>query len=1378
MTETPTTNMVSGVGFLPLLPNMDFKGNLAENFKMYRQRLEIYLSANGLDDAKDKRKISILLNFIGENGIKIYNSFNLNASESHTFEHVLKKFEAYFEPKKSLTIARNEFFTVTQDEDRLEDYFQRVINLGIQCELGDLREGLTVGKIISGLDSKYNNLKTRLMSEDDSKLTLDYVMKYLLSAETSRKYIEEKTNSKDSDESSILYVNKKSIRNCRNCGTSHNINKCPAYGKECLKCKKLNHFSKVCRSAKKPNFYQKQVNVLEDPDKNKEDEAQGDFFVGYAGNEIIQDFTVNNIKIPIKMDTGAACNVIGSEVCKLINIKTSEILPCDKKVIQLDGKCVPVRGTCWLNIIHPNSKKYTVKFIIIEGNIPTLLGCRTCLTYNFISANTNLVNIHNVTVGKDTTFNLIKKLKNDFSELFSGGLGCIPGTVNIQLSSEAVPTVQAARRVPFALMPELRRELDHMEAIGVIEKVDKPTKWVNNIVPVRKTNGKLRICIDPRALNKYILQPKYQLPTLDEIKSRMKNAKVFALLDASNGFWMLNLNEESSDLCTFITPFGRYRFKRLPFGISSAPEEFSRIINQMFENVEGVIPYIDDICVYAQSVEELNDRLRKVLQIALKNCLKLNESKCKFFMSELLFVGHKFTEKGVSPDPGKVQAVVKMEHPKCKKDLERFLGMCNYLSRFIPNYSKLIEPLRILMKKDTVFTWDSNQEHAVERLKEALCKSPCLAFFNTNQEIVLSVDSSSTAMGAVVLQNGKPIAYASRALTSTEQRYCQLEKEMLAIYFGCHKMHQYTYGRKVHVETDHRPLESLFKKPLYKVPARLQRMMLAVQGYNLHVNYKPGKLLFIADTLSRSCADTVEPKIKQLHDNIICHVKLQRDCLPISNVQLKRIQIATASDEILKMVITYVKQGWPKNIKDVNKDLRNYWTFRDELGVLDGIVLKSNLIVIPESLRTEMMQNIHQGHAGLNTCKMRARSCIFWPELNNDLELFVKQCKPCMKYHINLQKEPLIHHSIEQIPWYKVGIDICTLNNKDYLVFMDYYTKFIEVCKLDNLTSDCVIVNCKSIFGRHGIPSFVVTDCGTQFTSEKFKEFAFYYKFEHIKSSPKHSQSNGLSESGVKIFKNILRKCNEDGSDPYLGLLNYRNTPKPYMPSPAQLLYSRNLNSLIPVPRSTLKPKLFYCDSKYYNHLNSVKKNYDKCAKELPQLKLHQEVYFKKTLDSNWQKGKIIKNCTEPRSYLVADSEGKIYRRNRKYILERVPDSSPDTKNNCRTTKVKNHNFAVDDIPDIVLDNSMCQPSAKYVLQEPSLEKIVCGSNMATQASPARSRERSRSLDSSTNNANLPTPSSRTSRGGLNEQCSNDKITRSGRVVKKPTRFKDFVDIG
>lgn len=370
-----------------------------------------------------------------------------------------------------------------------------------------------------------------------------------------------------------------------------------------------------------------------------------------------------------------------------------------------------------------------------------------------------------------------------------------------------------------------------------------------------------------------------------------------------------------------------------------------------------------------------------------------------------VFHFHIFSADGVKPDPTKVQAVGNMEEPKNRKDLERFLGMCNYLSKFIPNYSIITEPLREIMKKNSSFKWDCNQVQAFNNLKKVLCESHCLAYFNTNKSITLSVDSSSTALGCVVMQDSKPVAYGSRSLTNAERNYCQLEKEMLAVVFGCFKMHQYSYGRKVYVETDHKPLETLFKKPLHKVPARLQRMMLAVQGYNLEVKYKPGSELYIADTLSRSCINNdIEPKMSDLYDNVVYHLKLLKEMLPISEAKLKIIQDFTRKDSVLEAVSNYCKNGWPKNINDCLPETRIMWNFRDELSILSDIVFKGNLIVVPKALQPEIIAKIHAGHVGLSTCKLRARMCVFWPDINKDLEKYVLSCKSCAIYKANLQK--------------------------------------------------------------------------------------------------------------------------------------------------------------------------------------------------------------------------------------------------------------------------------------------------------------------------------------------------------------------------------------
>ena len=226
-----------------------------------------------------------------------------------------------------------------------------------------------------------------------------------------------------------------------------------------------------------------------------------------------------------------------------------------------------------------------------------------------------------------------------------------------------------------------------MEKLKVIERVYEPTEWVNSMVTVVKPNGKLRICIDPRNLNKAIKREHYPMKTIEEIASRMPNATTFPVLDASSGFWQVKLDDPSSKLCTFNTPFGRYKFNRLPFGISSAQDVFQAVTSEMFEDIEGVEVIVDDILVWGSTVEEHDARLERVLERTQERNLKLNKDKSQIRLKEISYIGHILSQDGIKPDPRKVQAIMKLEIPENKEELQRFLGMTTYLSKFIPNYS-------------------------------------------------------------------------------------------------------------------------------------------------------------------------------------------------------------------------------------------------------------------------------------------------------------------------------------------------------------------------------------------------------------------------------------------------------------------------------------------------------------------------------------------------------------------------------------------------------------------------------------------------------------------------------------------------------------------
>ena len=319
-----------------------------------------------------------------------------------------------------------------------------------------------------------------------------------------------------------------------------------------------------------------------------------------------------------------------------------------------------------------------------------------------------------------------------------------------------------------------------------------------------------------------------------------------------NSYWQLKLDPESQLLTTFNTPYGRYCYLRTPFGIKSAQEVYQKRISQLFEDIEGVETDIDDILIWGRSKEEHDQRLK----MALKRCedigLTLNKDKCVIGTSSVTYIGHILTADGVKPDESKVKAILEMPAPTDKKGVMRLLGTVNYLAKFVPDMSQITEPIRALLKQDVEFEWNSAQKAAFTKIKKILTSDPILKYFDVNKEVTISCDASQSGLGSVLLQDNKPVAYASRSMTDAETRYAQIEKELLAILFGMERFHQYTYGKEVIVESDHKPIEMIHQKSLSSSPPRLQRMLLRLQRYTYTVRYKPGSEMHVPDMLSRA----------------------------------------------------------------------------------------------------------------------------------------------------------------------------------------------------------------------------------------------------------------------------------------------------------------------------------------------------------------------------------------------------------------------------------------------------------------------------------------------------------------------------------------------
>ena len=633
------------------------------------------------------------------------------------------------------------------------------------------------------------------------------------------------------------------------------------------------------------------------------------------------------------------------------------------------------------------------------------------------------------------------------------------------------------------------------------------------------------------------------LPNLDDIAPKLAGMTVFSKLDAAQGFFQLPLSSESSELTTFITPFGRYKYQRVPMGTSLGPEIFQKKITELLQGLENVDAIMDDIIVYGRDMADHDAKLNNVLHRVNEAGLKLNKDKCLFRQSQLEYFGHKINASGISPNPAKVEAVRNLDPPKDKKELQRAVGLINYLGKYVENLSTIISPMGDLLKDDTAFYWGPDQNNAFERVKILLTEAPTLAFYKPNSPIIVSADSSRVGLGvAIYMLEGndmKPIAFASRTLTETEKKWAQIELETLSFVFACEKFSRYLIGlESFKLITDHKPLIPLINKTdIDKAPIRCQRLLLRLRRFNCKAEYSKGtsKDMIVNDCLSRAPLKHIDCKIE---NKVKIYVESVSANLPISDTRLKMIYEATQHDPEIQQIISLTKNGWPETGKNLSDQINSYFSARNEFSVVDGLLMYRNRLVIPVNQRTEVLEKFHASHQGLTKSKEFAAQCVWWPCINKELTEKVQNCQFYQESKPTQRREPLKPSEIPAGPWVKVAADLCQLNNKTYLVVFDTYSKYIEIGYLSTLTSERVVDKMKNMFVHWGDPEEITCDGGPQFAARCFRDFANEHNIKVTYSSAYFPQANGAAEAGVKIAKNILKQ-----KDPYSALRAYLCTP-------------------------------------------------------------------------------------------------------------------------------------------------------------------------------------------------------------------------------------------
>lgn len=1249
------------------IEELNLTGNVAENFKRWRQRFDIYMEATGIAKSEEitaERKVAILLHTIGAETLEIYNTLDLKEEERKDYKKVLEKLQLYFIPLSNETVNRHLFNTRFQkDDEPVDSFVTELKKLSKDCNFGELKDSLIRDRIICGIsDLKIkdrllrepnldllkciNICKAAEIAEKQTKQIMADELKVQVIKKTEHKGKQEKYKVKQDRERER---DKKATRNCTYCGSTHPPRRCPAYKKKCNNCQKYNHFEKMCKF--------KRMNVVEkdDSDEDKEDTlfvgildkfvASNKAAVYTINKEWYKDLTVEGKKVRFKLDTGAQVNIMTKAIASNIS---ACIKPTKTRLRNYNGSNINVYGETIVKCTD-GEKTYNLKFQVIDFEAPCIIGLPDIETLDVLKK------VDKIQI-EDNLETLLRK-----NECLFQGLGELNSIYDIKLKQNYIPVTEAPRKIPINIQDDVKKELAKMEQMKIIRKVSEATEWVSSLVVVRKTDGSLRLCLDPRNLNQAVIREIHQLPTFEELASKMHGARVFSILDANKGFYQVKLSEQSQLLTTFNAgKYGRYCYQRLPFGLSSAPEVFHRTFKELFNELPGVEVYIDDIIIWGDNEKQHNERLKNVFDRLRKANVRLNKTKCKFGVSEVKYLGHILSSDGLKPDKEKINAILEMEEPKNKKELQTILGMVTYINKFLPNLTNVTDSMRQLLRKNSEFVWTENHRRDFLKLKEMLTNTPVLKFYNIEKPVMLSVDSSSYGLGAVLLQDNLPVAYASKALTESQKLWAQIEKELLAIVHGCERFHQYIFGKTVTVETDHKPLVHIFNKSFNDTPLRLQRLRLRLQPYDLVIKYKPGKDLLLADALSRNNIKS-SYEFDKLECEIDAHVDMIISNLSFSKDKLNLFKQATQQDTELTTIKNYIENGWPNRDK-MPYNLKCYYPIKDELFVIDNLVFKNANVVVPLALRKEMLELIHYNHLGIEKCKSRARNVLYWPYMNNEIENMIRQCATCLKFQKTHQNENLILREVPNAPWQDLGSDIFYFKGKAFLLLVDYYSKFIEFKELNNESTDCVIVALKSNFARYGIPNKLYSDNGPQFQNHKFKEFAKIWKFEHVTSSPYYPKSNGLAERYVQTCKQLLKKADHSGRDPYIALLEYRNTPIDSIinKTPSQLMFGRNLNAFMPTFEMLRNTETF-ADVK--SHLEKRHSTYKYYHDQKNKAKLNDfmtgDTVFIKDKVKDMTPAKVIGKAERPRCYKVQLSNGKQIQRNR-FNLYKAPFNATD----------------------------------------------------------------------------------------------------------------------
>ncbi|XP_053698950.1 uncharacterized protein K02A2.6-like [Sabethes cyaneus] len=878
----------------------------------------------------------------------------------------------------------------------------------------------------------------------------------------------------------------------------HKFGSCPALNNKCNSCGQRGHFA--------------QINTI-------------------SLTDALIDCRVGSSK-PIRflIDSGADVNTIGGDDWKRLkhelhtgtaNLKPIQLSSDNELRPYASNKSIGV--TCAfrakIEVVGWQKPVIDADFLVVSEGTRSLLGRSTASDLKLLKVG--------VTVNNCETSKRLPKFPK------------VPGVrVKFCVDRSVPPTKNAYYNVPAAFRQSARARLAEMEKQGIIERVTTAPDWISGMSAVPKGKGDFRLVVNMRAPNRAIKREYYRLPLLDEMRVKLHGAKYFSKLDLTNAFYHLELHESSRDLTTFMSENGMFRFTRLMFGVNCAPEIFQREMTKILEGVENIITYIDDILIFGDTLEQLRKTTSQVLRILRQNNLTVNTGKCEFDQTRLKFLGYEVDENGFNIDEAKVKNIRRFRQPSTISELRSFLGLASFLSPYIQGFADLARPLWAVTS-NSVWSWNEEQTKAYECLKDRIEQcTTSLGYFSETDKTILYTDASPYALGAVLIQDDgrKPprvISFASKALTTTEKRYPQNQREALAAVWAVKHFAYFLLGRPFTLRTDAQGFTFILNRLREDSKRALNRAdgwALRLSPYNFNVEYVRGREN-IADPSSRLYAGTDGPFEEEISPWEVASLEMNQ----IQFLTEDEIKHATFVDVQLKKVIDALETGvWPK-------ELRRFEALGSDLTIRDGILVKTGCAIIPENLRHKTLTIAHEGHPSVAKFKSILRERVWWPGMTKDAETWTNSCAVCVTNGRPERPTPMMRVFAPDTVWDTIALDFngpySKFGNVLILVIVDYRSRYIIAKPVKSTSFEHTRSILDEIFEKEGFPAHIKSDNGPPFNGEEYRQYCLERGIDIIFSTPFYPQQNGLAESCMKLINKAKAAASSSGA-------NYRDELK------------------------------------------------------------------------------------------------------------------------------------------------------------------------------------------------------------------------------------------